>query len=284
MNDCIAFAKRNFLCFFRDRSAVMFSLMTVFIVILLYLLFLRDMLIIDGSEGMPELMDAWVLAGLLGIVSVTVSAGSLQTMIEDKTSSRYRDFMMTSMSSYRIAMGYILSTFAVGMTMSMITLIISVIYLSVTSCPVSVEGILMSVVFMVPSALSGSVIIYAVTSFLKSTAAYSGFFTIISVLIGFLAGIYMPMGTMPELMQIIGTLVPATHMAAIFRYYLSGDALDSVFSGADPAVLSEFEADMGYTLSLGGFEFSILTSLIYVLLVSAVFFLIAVYSVRKNRS
>ena len=45
MDPSLALAKRNMLCYFRDRENVFFSLMGVLIVVLLYLIFLRDMLI-----------------------------------------------------------------------------------------------------------------------------------------------------------------------------------------------------------------------------------------------
>ncbi len=73
MNASLALAKRNALCYFRDRQSVFFSLMGVLIVVLLYLLFLRNMLIEPYSDmpGMGNLIDAWVLSGILGIVPVT---------------------------------------------------------------------------------------------------------------------------------------------------------------------------------------------------------------------
>ena len=45
MNAVLALTKRNVLCFFRDRAAVLFSFLTALIVVLLYLLFLRNVLI-----------------------------------------------------------------------------------------------------------------------------------------------------------------------------------------------------------------------------------------------
>ena len=135
---------------------------------------------------------------------------------------------------------------------------------------------------LVPSSLSGSIIVYAITSFLKSTGAFSGFFTVVSVLIGFLAGIYMPMGTMPDAMQVVGTLVPASHMAAMFRDGLAGDALDSVFSGAPSETLAGFRSDMGFDLELGGFSFDPAASMVYVAAITALFFAVAVVGIRRR--
>ena len=284
MNGMLFLAKRNVACYFRDRASVVFSLMAVIIVVMLYLLFLRNMLVSSypDMDGMPQLIDAWVMAGILGIVPVTTSAGSLQTMIEDRTSGRIRDILVTPMSPAQIAGGYIIGTFLVGLSMSVITLVVCLAYLAATGCPLSAGGVATSVALLVPSSLSGSIIVYAITSFLKSTGAFSGFFTVVSVLIGFLAGIYMPMGTMPDAMQVVGTLVPASHMAAMFRDGLAGDALDSVFSWAPSETLAGFRSDMGFDLELGGFSFDPAASMVYVAAVTALFFVVAVIGIRRR--
>ena len=264
MNGMLCLAKRNVLCYFRDRSSVLFSLMAVFIVVMIYLLFLRNMLIdaYPGTEGMPSLIDAWVLSGILAIVPVTTAAGSLQTMVEDRADGR----------------------FAVGLIMSCLALAVCGVYLYATGCPLSSAGLAETAVLTVPSALSGSIIIYAMTSFLRSTGAFSGFFTVVSVLIGFLCGIYMPMGTMPSAMQTVGTLVPASHMAALFRNCLAGDALDSVFGGAPAETVSGFRSDMGFDLSLGSFPFDAAGCLMYVAAATCLFFLIALYGIIRSRA
>lgn len=284
MNGMLFLAKRNVACYFRDRASVVFSLMAVIIVVMLYLLFLRNMLVSSypDMDGMPQLIDAWVMAGILGIVPVTTSAGSLQTMIEDRTSGRIRDILVTPMSPAQIAGGYIIGTFLVGLSMSVITLAVCLVYLAATGCPLSAGGVATSVALLVPSSLSGSIIVYAITSFLKSTGAFSGFFTVVSVLIGFLAGIYMPMGTMPDAMQVVGTLVPASHMAAMFRDGLAGDALDSVFSGAPSETLAGFRSDMRFDLGLGGFSFDPAASMVYVAAITALFFAVAVVGIRRR--
>lgn len=286
MNGAVSLAKRNVLCYFRDRAAVVFSMMAVIIVIMLYLLFLRNMLIesYPDMDGMSNLIDAWVMAGILGIVPVTASAGSLQTMVEDRSTGRIRDVLVTPMPSSEIACGYILSTFIVGLAMSAMAMVVCVAYLAATGCPLSTSGLAVTAALLIPSSLSGSIIIYAITSFFRSTGAFSGFFTIVSILIGFLAGIYMPTGTMPAGMQAASGIVPASHMASLFRDSLAGDALDSVFAGAPAETVAEFRHDMGFDLSLGGFAFDAASSMAFVLIATAVFFIIAVAGIRRRRS
>ena len=281
MRSVLAFAKRNCMCFFRDRANVVFSLMSALIVVMLYLLMLRDMMISNhaGLPGVDNLIDAWVLAGLMGIISLTTGMGALQTMNTDMVEGKYVDLAVTPMSPWKITLGYILGTFAAALLMSLIMMAVSLSYLAATGCPIGAADIALAFVLAVPSCLSGCVIMYSMTSFLKSSGAFAGFFSIVSVLIGFLTGIYIPMGSLPEGMQVVGTAMPATHFASLFRQLLAGDALDYSFSGADA---SKFRLDMGFDLHFGDFVFDAWSSLLYILAFTAVFAVIAVIRMYRR--
>ncbi len=291
MSEILAMVKRNCLCYFRDKASVFFSLLGVLIVILLYLIFLKDMLVdsfmkeisdMISRESVKEYVDAWVMAGILAIVSVTTSAGSLQTMISDRVSGRDRDTMMTSLSSAKISAANILSTFLVGQIMSLIAFAIAIGYLSVTGCGMSAVGIIETLLLTIPASLSGAIIVYTLTCRMRSEGAFSGFSTVLGVLIGFLTGIYMPLGTMAEGMRTIGSMMPATHIAALMRQTLSTDAFDKIMAGAPPETYDEIWHMMGYQIELFGMDFSPLMSMIYVLIVTAVFFGITVFLTKKR--
>jgi len=284
MNSMFMFARRNCLCFFRDRASVVFSLMSALIVVMLYLLFLRNMMVesYPGYPGMDHLIDAWVLSGILGIVSVTTCAGALQIMVADNSEGRSADFLVAPVRPYEIAGGYILGTFVVGFIIGLIILVISVIYLTVTGCPLTATGIATSVLLLVPSTFSGCIIMYALTSFIKSQGAFSGFFTVISVVIGFIAGIYMPMGSMPVAMQSFSVFIPATQMCSLFRQSLAGAALDQTFAGVPAETVAEFRKDMGFDLFVSGNVFGNEMMIMYVVAVSAVFFLISIVRIIRR--
>ena len=291
MSDILALVKRNCLCYFRDKASVFFSLLGVLIVILLYLIFLKDMLVdsfmseisdMISRESVKEFVDAWVMAGILAIVSVTTSAGSLQTMISDRVSGRDRDTKMTSLSSAKISAAYILSTFLVGQVMSLIAFAIAVGYLAATGCGMSAAGILETLLLTVPASLSGAIIVYTLTCRMRSEGAFSGFSTVLGVLIGFLTGIYMPLGTMAEGMRTIGSMMPATHIAALMRQTLSTDAFDKIMAGAPADKYDEIWFMMGYQIELFGIDFSVVMSIVYVIAVTAAFFGLAVFLTKKR--
>ena len=82
----IAFAKRNLKLFFRDKSSVFFSLLSVLIVLGLYVLFLGDQLVSSMKDvtGANRLMDSWIMAGILAVTPVSTTLGSFGTMVADK--------------------------------------------------------------------------------------------------------------------------------------------------------------------------------------------------------
>ncbi|HOO43971.1 MAG TPA: ABC transporter permease, partial [Bacillota bacterium] len=71
--------KRNLRLYFRDKATVFFSMLGVFIIILLYLTFLGDMMVsyaVDEFEGVPGIdirfmMDSWIMAGVISVATIT---------------------------------------------------------------------------------------------------------------------------------------------------------------------------------------------------------------------
>ncbi len=281
MKALLALVKRNCFCFLRDKANVVFSLMAALIVVMLYLFVLRDMMISSYPDlkNVDNLVDSWVLAGIAGITGVTSSMGVLQIMNTDRHEGRDADFMVTPAGEWRTAFGYILSAFATAFAFSVVILILSFAFLAATGCPLNPVSAVLAILLAIPSALSGCAIMYALTSFIRSPGGYSGFYTIVSVAIGFLTGIYIPMGQMPDAMQVFGTLIPATHISSIFRQLMAGEALDVSFAGAD---VTQFRIDMGFDLSIGGFTFDAATSLLYVIGVSVALLVVSILIAKKR--
>ena len=98
----ISLIKRNMLLFFKDKTSVFFSFMAVFVVLGLYVCFLGDMMIQPLKQDFPdtarELSDTWIMAGTLGIVSLTTSLSVLGIIIEDKSRSILNDFYIAPIS------------------------------------------------------------------------------------------------------------------------------------------------------------------------------------------
>ena len=90
----LTFAQLNLKLFFRDKSAVFFSLLAVFIIIGLYALFLGDVWTDSLSDlaNARQLMDSWIMAGLLAVTSITTTMGAFGVMVDDRSKKIDKDF------------------------------------------------------------------------------------------------------------------------------------------------------------------------------------------------
>jgi len=71
-------AQRNLKIFFRQKSAVFFSLLGVFVIIGLYVVFLGDVWT-QNFKDLPQintLMNNWIMAGIISVTAITTTMGA----------------------------------------------------------------------------------------------------------------------------------------------------------------------------------------------------------------
>ena len=264
---------RNLRVYFRDKASVFFSLLSVLIIILLYALFLGDAWssgsVFQGRAGVKNMMDSWIMAGLLAVVSVTSTMGAFGIMVEDKSRKIMKDFASSPLSRAGLTGGYILSAFLIGLVMSLVTAVFAVIYMvarggAFPGLPVVGKTMLLIII----TSLSNTSLVLFLVSFINSSNAFSTASTLIGTLIGFLTGIYMPIGQLPTAVQSIIKVVPTSHAAALLRQTLMEEPLQKVFAGAPAEMVNAFKETMGVTLNVGDKP---LTPMTHVLVLTASF-------------
>ena len=259
--------KRNMLLFFRDRANVFFSLLAVFIIIGLYVLFLGDLMEQDlraaigfDSDKIGVVMASVTLAGMVAVTSVTSCLGALGISIADKEKAA-KDFYTSPVSRNRITMGYILGSGAVGLLMTLVALILCVAYIvgGGGSMPdaAAIARLLLTAVL---SVLCGNAMVFFVSVFVKSQSAFSALSTVAGTMIGFLMGIYIPIGSLPGAVQWVIKCFPMSHAAGMFKQILADGELSALFQNAPPEALSSFREEFGVVFTYGdvssGFWFS----------------------------
>lgn len=278
---------RNLKIFFRDKSSILFSFLAIFIIIGLYALFLGDTLRNDFKEvpNVDFLINSWVMAGILSVASITTTLGALGTMVEDRSGKILKDFTVSPIKRYDIAGGYILSTFVIGLIMSIITLIIGEIYIVSTGGELlSLASTLKILGIILLSVLSSSSMMFFIVSFFKSQSAFTTGSTVIGTLIGFITGVYIPIGTLPEGVQFIIKIFPVSHSASIFRQIMLEQPIKLSFSGAPSSVIDSFNLNMGNYYKFGDFTTSIKVSVIVLILTTVIFYILAILNIsRKNK-
>ena len=109
------------------------------------------------------------------------------------------DFYSSPISRTKLVGGYIISALVVGFIMCMITLLASNAFLFISGEVVLSFGkmIAASGVIILSVLASGSMVLLLV-SFFKTSNAFAAASTVIGTLLGFLAGIYIPIGGLPD--------------------------------------------------------------------------------------
>ena len=271
----INFMKRNLLVFFKDKASVFFSLLSVFIIIGMYALFLGDVWT-SGMKDVPNarnIMDCWIVAGLISVTSVTTTMGAFGTMVEDKSRKIIKDIRSSPMPRVNIAGGYILSAFVIGVIMCVVALVLCQLYL-LSSGGAMFSGVQLLKIFglILLSTFSSTTLVLFIVSFFQSNNAFSIASTIIGTVIGFLTGIYIPIGSLPEGVQTVIKFFPPSHSAVLLRQVIMDDAIKTGFAGVPASAVSEFQQMLGVTFQIGGTTVTPLTSII-VLVVSGFLFL-----------
>ena len=281
------FTVRNLKVFFKDRTSVFFSLLSVFIIIVLYVLFLGDVWItgLEDLTGVRYLMDSWIMAGLLTVTSVTTTMGAYGIMVEDKAKKINKDFTASPIKTRTLVGGYVAGAIIVGIVMSLITCVLAEIYI------ISNGGRLMDIFTFVKvlgliilSTVTNSSIVFFLVSFLKSTNAFSTASAIIGSIIGFLIGIYLPIGQLPEGVQWVVKIFPVSHAAVLFRQVMMADPFSKAFADAPAEAAENFEKVMGIKLFFGDTAVTPLASMLILIATAAVFYILAVLNLsRKSR-
>lgn len=222
----ITLIKRHIKLFFKDKASVFFSLLSVFIIIALYLLFLAENL----SSSIPEFDEQrafvflWMFAGIVAVTTATVSLGALGKFIEDKVGKKSEDFLMTHVTKRSLAYSYVYYSFIIGLIFTALLFTFGFVYTFV-KFDVTLNISLSLIVIIILSTLMHTLLFYLITSYLKTMSAFSGFSTIVGTLIGFLAGIYIPLGVLPAYLQKVIILFPTTQSAVLLRDLLMTDVL-----------------------------------------------------------
>jgi len=282
----IGFAKRNLLVFFRDKTAVFFSLLAVFIIIGLYALFLGDVWTSGFGDlaGVRYLMDSWIMAGLLAVTSATTTMGAFGILVDDKVKKITKDIVSSPLRRGSIVGGYTVSAYFIGVIMSLVALALAELYI------VAEGGVLLGPAALLKTAglillstLTNTSIMLFMVSFFKSTNAFSTASTVIGTMIGFLTGIYLPIGQLPEAVQWVIKAFPVSHSAALFRQVMMEDAMSKTFAGAPAETLRWFRESMGVAFRFGETDVTPLMSVAILLATAVVFYSLSILNLSRKK-
>lgn len=280
---------RNMRLYFRDRVAVFFSLLSVLITIALYVFFLSDTILSGGFAEMKEasqILDLWLLGGLLSITCVTAPLAVYGVMVQDQYKLITKDFYATSFPQWKLMLSYIIAAMLSGIVICIFTMIVGFVFI------VGNGGTLPSVevIFTIFGGIllcvgAGSSLTYFIASFLHSASAFSNASVMVGTSIGFLMGIYVPIGALPSFAQNIVRFFPITQGCAMFRSILLETPLETAFQGIDVQLVNDLKTELGVTLTYGDVSLPVVQNAWILIVCAIVIFIIslALNNVKKQK-
>ena len=299
MREIYYMLKRNILLYLRDRVSVFFSILSMLIVLALMVIFLGNMNIENVVDALAEsgslrdtaadeknaayLIQMWTLAGILIVNAVTITLTVMGTMVQDEVKNRLANFYMAPVKRIKITLGYILSSWIVGIGMCILTLIVGELYMVFCGHPLLCAADCLKLCGMIVlNTFIYTSLSYFMALFIHSESAWSGIMTIIGTLVGFVGAIYLPMSMLPEGVSRVLKCLPVLHGAAMMRMVCTKDAIDQTFAGLPEIAGDTFREQMGVSIFMGDREIVLLDQILF-LVICAIIAIIASAWITKIR-
>ena len=278
---------RNLRLYFRDKVAVMFSMMSVMITIGLYVFFLANTMsgsLQDLQQG-ETILNTWLLAGLLSTTSVTTTLASFGVMVMDRAQHIMKDFYASSIPRYKLILSYIIASCITGIVMSVFTLVIGEIFIIANGGAImGITVLLKTLGMIVISVGTSSSMMFFLASFLYTGNAFANASTLIGTMIGFLMGIYIPIGVLPNFAQSIIKLFPLSHGCAAMRSIMTKDMLIEALQAAPSNMLTQIEEQLGIVIYMQGKEIEIGISILFMLATMLIFYVLSLLMFKMKQA
>ena len=303
MEELMILTGRHLKTYLRDRSAVFFSLLSAFIIIGLMAFFLGDMNIdaileIAGPYVMAgdeldtlanQLILSWTFAGILSINAVSVSISIYSGMIRDRVSGKLNSIYTAPVSRLKITLSYILAAWAAAAFICLVSLGVMELY----GCVVqgmelySLKEHVQIVAMIIGNSFVYAAMMYTLAMLAKTEGAWGGFGTVIGTLVGFLGGIYLPIGTLSDGIAAMMKCTPIIYGTAAFREVMTKSVLEQTFAGVPELITEEYREAMGICLSVGDYTMKMRDEWLVLISCGIIFLLVGIgmlkYSKKTDR-
>jgi multidrug/hemolysin transport system permease protein len=257
----LALIERNLKLYLRDRMGVFFSFLSVFLVLLLYALFLGDNTVSNVQDsigrdipGIDELVNTWLLAGIVMISTVTVPISALAVFMEDKDRHLIDDFYTAPIKRSRLALSYLLSSVIIASVMTMVNFFLGQGYMLFLGYDLLPIGAMLEILgLIVVSSFSFSSFFFVLTFLFTTSRSFGSLGTIVGTLVGFFGGIYVPVGVLASGVVTVMNFVPVAHAVTLFRQAYTSVTLPLVFDGAPVDVVRDFSLFFGLDIQYGSY-------------------------------
>lgn len=289
--------ERNIKVYAKNKTAIILSMLTQIIVLMLFLLFIKNSYVDSINSSLGALKDkldskdiemvvnSWLIAGVIGTAVITVALNTLSVMVHDKMEKIDYDYNAASVKGRTVVLSYFTGAVISTIIISCILLSAGLIYLSVTGGFIyTLTDILKIYGLVILGSVSSTLVLMLFISFFKKDSTLSSFGIMISAAIGFVVGAYMPVSQFNESIQTIVNLVPGSQISGMMRNVLMQPAIDNVdkaLGGMDNHEIAKSVSELfALKLNIFGNEVSTGFMMTFTLAVIALFMILNIVMFR----
>ena len=288
---------RNTKVFLKDKMVIFFSLLTQLIVLGLFLLFIKNSYADGVSESLGPLRDtvakadteallnSWMVSGVIGTAVITATMNALSVMVSDKQDKVDYDYNASSVKGSVIVMSYFSGAVLCSLITSFILLTAGLIFLAVTGTfLLTALDIITMYGLVILGSVSAAIVLMTVISFFKKSSTFTSFSILISTLVGFIVGAYVPVSQFGDTTQTIVNLIPGAQITGLMRNVLVTPAIDNIdkaLGGMDQGQFSAMANRLfAVKMNIFGTEIDAGFMLLYSLIAIAVFLVLNIILFR----
>ena len=277
--------------FFRDKGAVFFSLLSPLIIFLLFFLFLGASQLTSLKESLPHVdedklslfLNSWVYAGIVMTTTITTGLAALGVFVADRESRRFTDFAVSPVPRWKIVTSYLLATASIATIITTIVYIAAQIHLIVQGAPVpTFEVLIQTVGRYLLIAFSFAALSSLVITFIKSNAAFTSLNVIVGTGIGFLGGIYVPLGIMSVSVANVLNALPFAQAAVLLREPFVAVPLERIGEGQPAQVVEQLAETYGLQAIIDGHVLSSSTIAVLLAIIGIVALTLATVQISRK--
>ena len=255
---------RNLKLYFRNRMGAMMSLLGALIAFFIYIGFLKENLVQEWQRvaNANQVLDAWMMGGILTIAGVTTAFGALGQLVSDREGNRYQDFQMTALKQWQLAISYFISAFLISLIMQLVSFVIMAVYFKVTdNLTIKWEDSGKLLLVSLLGTFVATVFCQIIIEFIHSHVVFNRMSALIETGIGFAIATYMPVGALSAFSRHLVKVFPSSYIASSFRELLIGNKIPAV-------VRPELNDYLGIKLTVFKHSLSLSQNLLLVTIVS----------------
>ena len=288
--------KRNIKLFFKDKGMFFASLITPVILLILYATFLAKIYKDSFLNALPETIviaesvidgtvGAQLMSSILAVSAVTVCFCSNMVMVNDKAINSIRDFTISPVKPYKLAIGYYVATLISTLIIVYIALFACMIYLAIVGFYMTFADVLLVMLDIFLVTMFGLALSSVINFFLSSQGQISAVGTIVSSGYGFICGAYMPISNFSKGLQNVISFLPGTYGTSLIRNHCMRGVFEEMTNVGFPQEVIEGIKD-SVDCNLYFFDNKVSIGMMYVVLISAIAVFISAYillNVIKSR-